>query len=286
MQRHALWSVICVCVLFSQSAFSAYNAGFSLSWSQYQKLENEFRTAWLSGKPLENLSRLNSALARELTPAMLDVLAQPDRVFLGMFTDPEERKTGDYSQKNLDEGSGIRVIFQKEVPAAIPILTRPEPRLVSLIFFVNYNFDKKDIEFISGPDAFRVRSEAAPFEKGRHGMGFVGSSFSMEINEKGEVVSFQPGVYLKEDGEYKYHNIGIPAGPEHCSVCHDKKTMFSERYMQRPPEETHGFKKFISYVKEKGASDEEITQLETRLKNPKSLLPPGMLQLIQQRLKR
>lgn len=211
------------------------------------------------------------ALDAELRPAVRDTLRAPDAVYYGEFTWPAE--DGESQVGRTKDGlEGLRIIWEKTVKVGA------NEHLITVITTARLNPTTRRMEIVTGDDALRVRVELT------HGLrfgraGVVGMSYGLTAKD-GTITGLKPGVYFTKDGKAR-DDVAPQAHVEQCSGCHfgARRKNFANR--EAAPARQAGYRSVMDYLTEKHADDAKLrTDIQRQLASPRSLIPPGILDVL------
>jgi len=263
-----------------------FSPGRALSWNEYKKIERHYTaiTSADSTDQAEATRWLAGHVEKETLPALRYLFTHPlSTVTYATFTDPVERRIGDY-QTSEDEGAGLRVVWQ--LYDSLP--GEKEKRLLSALLFFDYDFTRRRFAFVSEKDALRVRVEVA---RRGHGEGFVGLSYSVKTDEKGRVVSLEPGIYIDSKGNIPDPRFSEHLHPDHCAMCHAPRSRVPQDHLElafdNRFESLPGYRGFLAYLRLRNTDAVTLAAIEKILARPKlSFRPDGLLDAVEARMRK
>lgn len=159
---------------------------------------------------------VNTALERELTPALLDVFSSAEtRVYFGDY-DP-----ADGTEPTSDGLRGLRVIYERAYRVG------ERTRLVTVITSWQWDRERNDVVFIPGPDSVRVRAQID--DAGLPGGHFASLSYSTSTTDH-RVSDIRPGAYVRRQRDTEYwvedthlgKRAALQARASQCNTCHGR----------------------------------------------------------------
>lgn len=277
-----LVAVLVVSAAAVAAAQSGFVPGSSLSPERYAELKKstseandavqqasrkEGSTPALGASLRERLEALNAEVDKETRPAMAEVFANPTAVYFHQFTPSGARPN------TKDGADGLRVVWEREIEVAGK--TGPEKRLLSVITFWEFDPATGGVKMRTGDDSIRVRVELRGDDSVWLGDRFAGLSYSTKTDERGNIVSIEPGIYLDENGETKA-GAAHQAMTSECSSCHSSGRRKNFHPGLLDPKNGN-FKSFVEDAKKNGATPAAVAALEALAANPKAgFLPPGI----------
>lgn len=263
------------------SACRDYQPGQSMTQKDYDGYYYGLMGAVRGGHPdlIPSLvSRWDSALDREATPALYEVFHNPaTKVTLGSFSDPQTRvakETTDDGQpqpNSRDGGQGLRVVWQLEKNA----------RFLSVITYWRLNYATVRPELIRGRDSLRVRVQIGDFARRPDdrtkprpgipivdpGVGFAAVSYTAEGSSLEPTVPISPG---REGGDPALHPgiTGVTA-PWACASCHRGDRNRLARHVEQTP--LQAIHDFLEDARRNGVAPQPLEALRAQLVSPDKL---------------
>ncbi|MCB0406441.1 MAG: hypothetical protein KDD51_16790 [Bdellovibrionales bacterium] len=235
-----------------------YVPGQFLSWNRFRELEDAWYKAYSVDKGVSApLKEWVQALDLETRPALRRLLSDSEtKYFYGSFNPPEVRVKG--GNRAVDGGAGFRLIAQLEIG-------EDNPKLVLALAFLDYDFSRKKLRLIGGPDALRVLTEIGDGN-------YAGLSYYVRASKSGRVRTITRGMYMDDHGKFIYPGVKECPGPDHCNVCHGKGKRDGEQLLTHPYPTGDEYDDFLDYLRAGGATEGEIKTVKAHLDRPRLLL--------------